>query len=236
MRFSAASIALAFAAVCGVVLSAPAAVPSTSTTDNENDATLSFSKVPEITTTTIWDNDHGFRNISYFLDNNYVIIDSDIIFGTVQDLASGEDAAAKVLATGTVPKLTRRSYILRGRPWPGAKIQYRWVTPGSRMKLASTVEAAIGRWKLFAPYLQFEEVFDGDFYMERASMLNIHGEGQSGCAATPGYVPGQPSGLALSEQGCGVAEATHELGHVLGTFSCPLHTHYGSLQNTESYP
>jgi hypothetical protein len=232
MRFSAATIALVFASVCGVVLSVPAAVPSTSTTGTEKDAPLSLPKVPEILTTTIWDTDHGLRNLSYFLDNNHVIIESDVIFGTVQDLASGEAAAAKFLASGTVPQLTRRGYTLRDRPWPNAKVRYRWATPGSRRNFASLVEAAIGRWKAVAPYLQFEEVADWNFGSTEAPVLTIYGEGQTGCYTQAGYYPGHHHRMSLMEQGCGIAAVTHEFGHVLGTFPCPFYPHYGTLQHT----
>jgi hypothetical protein len=211
MRFSVATITLILAAACSLVVSAPIA-------NEKTDETPSLRDAPEILTTTIWDTNHGLCNLSYFLDNTDVIIESDVIFGTVDQLNEGEAAAAKVLASGTADQLTRRGYTLLDRPWPDATVRYHWATPGSRTNFKDIVGAAIGRWKAAAPYLRFEEVADDDFGSTWAPVLTIYGEGQSGCYSEIGYYHNQHPRMMLMEQGCHVTEATHEFGHILGTF------------------
>jgi hypothetical protein len=76
MRFSVAAITLILAAACSLVVSAPIA-------NEKTDETPSLRDAPEILTTTIWDTSHGLCNLSYFLDNTDFIIESDVIFGTV---------------------------------------------------------------------------------------------------------------------------------------------------------
>jgi len=221
MRFSVTATALGFAAVCGLVAAAPTAVSSAQPYEETNaEQSLPFSPGP-ITTTTVFDDEHGFRNISYFVKDGDVIVESDIIFGTVQDLRQGEANAQKAMESGV--QIARRAYVKVNLPWYGATVRYKWATPGSKANYKNEVEDAIARWKANASYLHFQEVGTGYNGDQWNPVLTIYGEGEIGCFSSVGYTPGVTSRMQLGT-GCGTAEATHEFGHVLGTdqlYSCP---------------
>jgi hypothetical protein len=214
MHISVAIVTLSIAATCGLVVAIPTASLSTKPSTGETDGAQSFPYTPEtLTATTIFDDEHGFRNISYFIDDGSVIVESDIIFGTVEDLHRGEARAHAAIASDS--HLARRAYVLTNIPWYDATIRYHYATPGSRVNFKDKVEAAIARWKAGAPYLQFQEVnagWSGDW---NHPVLTIYGEGQNGCYSAIGYAPGSQPKMQLGA-GCNTPEVAHEFGHVLG--------------------
>ena len=191
----------------------------------------SFPWIPSKThalVTQINDSVFGLANISYFVVGDQVIVDGDVIYGSVEKLLA---AVVKPKGTHTpgLRLLPKRAHSITRmlsptKPWPNAKISYKYASPATEARLKPTVDEAMLRWRRKAPYLQFlrqpssEKDVDGvvTFWDAPCTGCNSHlgfttspGEGgmrvnlQSGCEGT--------------WDTCTPDIAVHEIGHLLGT-------------------
>lgn len=171
----------------------------------------SLSVTPDtVSIATIYDPSIGVRTISYSIDShNLVIIEGDIIFGTIADLHEAE-AKAQSKASGG-PKLTRRGYA--NTSWPDATVLWRYASGDAERQLSANVEEAQKRWKGKAPYLNFVRKPNGN---SGPDILTISlGNACSSQVGWRGY--GQTYSMTLGT-GCDADVVTHEFGHALGMY------------------
>ena len=162
----------------------------------------------QLSTTTIHDDFYGTRQVTYYTtDAGKVVIDGDIIYGTLEEFQHAE------AAVGTAQAVRSLSY-KRTLPWPNATILYRFHSAEDEKIAKPIVETAIARWTKAAPYLQFKPTTNGNQTMR--GTIKISAIGNGGCRSTVGYYANGEMGMFLQAGGCGPDQAVHEFGHALG--------------------
>ena len=162
----------------------------------------------------------GERELGYWVSRDgHVIYDDDIIYrGSEADLLS------KKVSSKTTDKNARRAFSLKTGPetWPNGEIRYKYPDTATASKLVSVVNQAKANWRKQAKWISFIQLPHG---APENGVLSITATPCGGCVSTMGYKSTVPSTLNLAPPSfcgnCGVAEATHELGHVIGF----LHEH-----------
>jgi len=170
----------------------------------------------------------GPVNISYFVINNQAIVDGDVIYGSVEHLLSVFVNPKGILASGLRPLAKRAHSITRyfstTKPWPNAKISYKYASAATEGRLRPTVDEAISRWRRRAPYLQFLQLSNNE--SDVAGVVTFWDELCSGCSSHLGFTSqaggggmrvNLQSGCAGTWDACGPDIAVHEIGHLLGT-------------------
>lgn len=159
---------------------------------------------------------YGTRNVSYWVtDDKLAIIDGDVIYGSVDDLLS--HSLPDPLA------ILKRTHSIRANTWPSATITYKFDSDATQTALGSIVNTAIDNWKKVAPYLKFTKV-PLNSAVGQNGVVTIKAPACGGCNSAVGFV-NAPMTMRLqvsctSAPGkCGILEATHEFGHLLGEFT-----------------
>ncbi|KAI9889449.1 MAG: hypothetical protein M1814_005312 [Vezdaea aestivalis] len=160
------------------------------------------------------DNQYGLRNLSYFVTSTGdAIIDGDVVYGTEAELLSRRVNATTVVA--------RAHSVFAASAWPGSTLLYKYFDCETEKTLSTIVDAAISRWKLKSPYLQFIQLPSSS--APANGILTISARNCDGCNANVGYSPSRPRSMNLQQVGgacppgsCGIDEAVHEFGHALG--------------------
>ena len=163
------------------------------------------------------DHFYGTREVSYWVtDNGLAIIDGDVIYGPIDTLFSHS------LLGNATANLTARAHSVvvgQGHTWPSANIMYKFDSASTETLLSATVNGAIAKWKAVAPYLTFTKVANSATPQNGVAMIQAPSCG--GCSSSIGYA-NAPLNMLLQQSCtpspgfCGVAEATHEFGHLLG--------------------
>ncbi|KDR67385.1 hypothetical protein GALMADRAFT_283563 [Galerina marginata CBS 339.88] len=162
----------------------------------------------------IQDHIYGARNVSYWVtDDGLAIIDGDVIYGPVNDLVSRG-------LTGQNSISQREHSVFAGvKTWPSATITYKFDSDTTESILSGVVNGAIANWKAASPYLTFTKVANSAVGQNGVAMIKAPACG--GCNSAIGFT-NAPLNMNLQQTcttspgGCGVAEATHEFGHLLG--------------------
>jgi len=191
--------------------------------DNATSSTLSdFYTNKPIHTLRIKDDYYGIRNVSYWITKgNRAVIDGDVVYpGTVDDLLAhaytGEDEETT--------EDRRALSVFRGpNTWPDATVIYKYDSNETDIRISPIMNVVIRDWQLRAPYLTFLQIPSS--FVELNGVLTITSYDCYGCYAILGYHATFPSVMNLDQSctaqgrpnsGCGIPEALHELGHVLG--------------------
>lgn len=162
---------------------------------------------------------YGTRNVSYWATyDGLAIIDGDVIYGPLDDLLS---------RSFTGPQdISKRAHSGTNLAWPGATVTYKFDSAATETTLSAIVNGAIANWKAKAPYLTFIKVANSAVGENGVVMIKAPACG--GCNSAIGYA-NLPLTMNLQQDcttspgSCGVAEATHEFGHLLGEFTfCPF--------------
>lgn len=203
------AVLLAFSLYCGTALAAPTSLHSIDASEGSLiPQHRNFSRI------TIQDVFYGVREVGYFVTRTgHAIIDGDVVYGTEDDLLSAHAFYNTHAGNGNENTNSPRAISVVDHAWPNAKLRYRYDTTDAETKLKPIIDVAIQRWKAGASYLTFEQFPVGSSEPGIFIISNIDG----GCHALPGYWGGGEV-LNLHIPGCGVNEATHEMGHVLGEF------------------
>ena len=160
--------------------------------------------------TIIHDDRYGTHETSYFVNyHGFVIIDGDVVYGTIDDLSRAEAAAVD-------SSHSARAFSRIGAPWPGAIVFYRYASEDEENEMKSRIDAGIEQWVKKAPGLEFRQLATGK--EARGGVVTMHvGDG---CSAYVGYPGSDLESHLFFGPGCTVHSATHELGHVLGIYHC----------------
>jgi len=162
----------------------------------------------------IRDSIYGTRNVSYFVVNGLAIIDGDVIYGSVNQLRLQDIRRSPQI------KENRALSVNSNSAWPSATITYRYESDTTATVLIPIVNAAIARWKVSAPYLTFNRLLPNS-NVEANGAAIIRATQCGGCNSHIGFA-NAPRVMNLQQScpsnpgSCGVNEATHEFGHLLG--------------------
>lgn len=181
---------------------------------NPNNTSLLFPN-KNYTFLTINDPLYGVRNVSYWeAFDGLAIIDGDVLYGTVEELLSHN-------VTGQEPLARRAHSIFRTvNPWASATVTYQFSNAATQTLVGSIVNSAIANWKATAPYLSFKRIADSA--TAQNGVVQINAVPCGGCFSSKiGFyniplVMNLQQSCGTSTSGCGVAQATHEFGHILG--------------------
>ncbi|KAF2258709.1 zincin [Lojkania enalia] len=182
------------------------------TLDIDFSALLPINK--NFTQLTISDAFYGTREVSYFLTSTgKAVIDGDVLYGNEDELLSHRP--------GNNP-LIPRAFSAVNKKWPGAKIKYKYASNDAENKLKSIINDAIKRWKDGAAWLTFERITPNNNDAKNG-VLTISATDCDGCNAHIGYQNSHrrmnlQRGCSTGGGHCGVNEAVHEFGHVLGLY------------------
>ena len=163
----------------------------------------------------IRDSFYGTRNVSFYVVNDMAIIDGDVIYGTVNQLRAQDLTRNPQIQEG------RAFSLLSSAAWPGATIAYRYDSDDTATALVPIVDAAITRWRNLAPFLTFTRLLPNSDAAANG-VTTIRATQCGGCNSHIGWA-NAPRGMNLQQDcpavpgWCGVNEATHEFGHLLGT-------------------
>ena len=163
--------------------------------------------------------DYGVRNVTYFVVDGDAIIDGDVHFGPVEELL------AYSVPTDTDPNhdsdedsyLDRRAlsyFQSKKRSWPDGTWKYTYESDKTERLLKKVVNEGISRWKKRAPYFKFVKVKKNK---RTKGIVTIFAK-KGTCHANIGYWGKKEyMEVNLDQPGCGPNQATHEIGHSLGT-------------------
>ena len=171
----------------------------------------------KLTLLPIRDSTYGTRNVSYFEVDGMAIIDGDVIYGSVNQLR------AQDLARNPQVQESRAFSGFTSIAWPGATVTYRYDSDDTATALIPIVDAAIARWRATAPYLTFTRLLPNGGAGANG-VTTIRATPCGGCNSHIGWA-NAPRSMNLQQDcpaspgWCGVNEATHEFGHLLGTCS-----------------
>jgi hypothetical protein len=206
----------------------------------QNNATTHTLFNASIPVTTVLINDtKGLRSVAYYVSSGLAIIDGDVVYGTTAEfnnviVHTGIAQRDELLREARKQRRANSIFANSGQLWPGGVIKYKYDTPATETKLQQRIKEAIARWTSVVPCISFVQqpssttpssdvvtVIDGD-----------------GCYAT---VAGDVPGVSKWMSPCGVNEATHEWGHVLGLHheqkrhDREFYTHF-KCENVVDYP
>ena len=193
---------------------------------NENDPMIAPGQrrgaFGNLTLATIKDGIYGTRDVSYFVVNDLAIIDGDVIYGTVNQLRSHDINLNPLIQSenSQTTKERRSLSVFSNNAWPSATVAYRYESNDVATTLIPIVNAAIGRWKSAAPWLTFKRL-EPNSNIATNGVTTIRATECGGCNSNIGFT-GAPRFMNLqqacpSKPGtCGINEATHEFGHLLG--------------------
>ncbi|KAI9854370.1 MAG: hypothetical protein M1813_001273 [Trichoglossum hirsutum] len=206
----------------------------------QNNATTHTLFNASIPVTTVLINDtKGLRSVAYYVSSGLAIIDGDVVYGTTAEfnnviVHTGIAQRDELLQEARKQRRANSIFANSGQLWPGGVIKYKYDTPATETKLQQRIKEAIARWTSVVPCISFVQqpssttpssdvvtVIDGD-----------------GCYAT---VAGDVPGVSKWMSPCGVNEATHEWGHVLGLHheqkrhDREFYTHF-KCENVVDYP
>ncbi|KAF8908188.1 hypothetical protein CPB84DRAFT_1843643 [Gymnopilus junonius] len=144
---------------------------------------------------------YGSREVSYWVtDNGLAVIDGDVIYGPVETLL-GHGLAGHANATNITSRA--HSVFAGASTWPSANIVYKFDSASTETLLSATVNGAIAKWKAVAPFLTFTKLRRMQFEHRLFEF-------------SPQYDP--PAVMPCQPGTCGIPEATHEFGHLLGLY------------------
>ncbi|CAG8496622.1 8131_t:CDS:2, partial [Paraglomus brasilianum] len=153
---------------------------------------------------------YGLRNVAYYVtpDNN-AVVEGDIVYGTLSELLA---AAAAANNDTQISKRAHSIFATTGteRPWPGARLPYKYVDDAAKTALDAIVTAATRRWTSVISGLQFVEDPSAT-----GAFIEISNTVDGGCNCNIGWVNNRKSSMNL-EPGCNTDNAAHEFGHALG--------------------
>lgn len=190
-----------------------------------NDTETALFKLPpgtNVTTIHILD-DHGERNIAYYESNGFAIVDGDIAYGTVAELlARVIPVDNDTIASHHSLDSRAHSIFPNGPKWPNANVIYKYDSDITEINVHKYIDEGIRRWQVKNPFLQFTKVSPPSA-SPMAGVVTITAQECGGCyASVVGYSSFDNLVVNLQQScngvkvGCFEAEATHELGHVLG--------------------
>ena len=167
-----------------------------------------------LTLLSIRDAKYGSRDVSYFVVEDMAIIDGDVIYGSVEQLR------AQDVRRNPQVEESRAFSVLSSGAWPSATITYRYESDATATALIPIVDAAIARWRATAPYLTFTRLTPNSAAAANG-VTTIKATECGGCNSHVGFA-NAPRTMNLQQScpsspgWCGVNEATHEFGHLLG--------------------
>jgi hypothetical protein len=168
---------------------------------------------------TIFDEIYGLRNVSYWITSTgLAVIDGDVVYGTEEELLSKEFNETALI-------VEKRAFSAPSI-WPAATITFRYNSDAAETAVSAVVNAAIAVWTTAAPYLTFTQLANSDALIP--GVLTISADDCDGCHADLGFDATRARTMNLqqtcsSSPGiCGVDEAVHEFGHLLGKRTCSL--------------
>jgi len=167
-------------------------------------------------TVTIRHPDYGVRNVTYFVVDGDAIIDGDVHFGPVEELLAYSIPADTDPDDNDEDYLNRRalSYFESKKSWPRGTWKYTYDSDNTERLLRNIVKEGIIRWKQRAPYFTFVKVGKN---VRTKGIVTISAK-KGTCHATIGFKGrSEYMNLNLGQPGCGPNQATHEIGHSLGT-------------------
>jgi hypothetical protein len=178
---------------------------------NEVSPIYPSNKTYEVMTT--FDELYGLRNVSYWIaSSGLAIIDGDVVYGTEAELLSNEFNETALI-------LEKRAFSAPSI-WPAATVTFKYRSAAAETAVSSIVNAAIAVWTTSASYLTFTQLPNSDALIP--GVLTISADDCDGCHANLGFDAARARTMNLqqtcsSSPGfCGVDEAVHEFGHVLG--------------------
>ena len=198
-----------FLSLLGSAYASPVGKPE----DNESPI---FPRGKNMKSVRIRDDVHGERDVAYWVTpDGYAIIDGDVIFGTEEELLSR-------IVNGHEPPHNRARAFTQYNPWPSATVKYNYEDATAESVLKYVVDPAIELWKNKTGYLNFIHVTNSA--TPQNGVVTIKKTICGGCNANIGYsdkplAMNLQQGCGLSGGSCGVPEAVHEFGHVLGKSS-----------------
>ena len=170
----------------------------------------------------IKDSIYGTRDVSYFVVGDLAIIDGDVIYGTVNQLRLHDIKLNPHILNDNsqVIKEGRSLSVFSNAAWPSATVTYRYESDATATTLIPIVDAAIARWRSAAPWLTFNRLTPNS-NVAANGVTTIRATQCGGCNSHIGYA-NAPRVMNLQQScpanpgWCGVNEATHEFGHLLG--------------------
>jgi len=192
-----------------------------------------------IPVTTVYINDtKGLRAVSYFVSSGLALIDGDVVYGTTAEFFNVTVQTGlnrrELLNEARKQRRANSIFANSGHLWPGGVVKYKYDTPATEAKLQQRIKDAIARWTSVVPCLSFVQQPSSTVPSSDVVTV-IDGDG---CYAT---VVGDVPGVSKWMSPCGVNEATHEWGHVLGLHheqkrhDREFFTHF-KCQNVVGYP
>jgi len=165
---------------------------------------------------------YGTRDVSYFVVGDLAIIDRDVIYGTVNQLRLHDIKINPSILNDNsqVIKEGRSLSVFSNAAWPSATVTYRYESDATATMLIPIVDAAIARWRSSAPWLTFTRLTPNNSAAANG-VTTIRATQCGGCNSHIGYA-NAPRVMNLQQScptnpgRCGVNEATHEFGHLLG--------------------
>jgi hypothetical protein len=161
----------------------------------------------------IFDELYGLRNVSYWVaSSGLAIIDGDVVYGTEEELLANE-------FNETALVVEKRAFSGPGG-WPAATVTFKYESDAAESAISSVVNAAIAVWTATASYLTFTQLANSDAL--DPGVITISANDCDGCHANRGFDASRGLKMNLQQacsstgEFCGVDEAVHEFGHVLG--------------------
>lgn len=156
------------------------------------------------------------RRVSYFVYDGQAIIDSDVRFGTEEEILQ---AAVDPLTKRSASTKHSKRALSQSTPnrWPGGRIEYRCESELTRASRHVDFEVAIKRWADTLPFLQFVEVSPpADVPWSPSGPRTIRAiEG----TVSWSDIGGAGGEIRLGDHGLdSIGVYTHEIGHTLGLY------------------
>ncbi|TBB32442.1 M12 family metallopeptidase [Rhizobium ruizarguesonis] len=154
----------------------------------------------ETDTITLTFNGVGHRISFYEGDEGEALFQGDIIMGPIEAVRNSNNVALQSLGSDILFGLAIRNKETR---WPNGEVRYRI---NKNLPNPGRVQSAIAAWEAATP-IRFKEIVT-------ASGNFVDFVPGSGCSSAVGMVGGRQ--VVRLEEGCGVGNTIHEIGHALG--------------------
>lgn len=186
-------------------LGAPSRSRCAPTKGSEESVLSSYALAINVTSVTINHPYVGARKVSFYTtrDGDAVIVGDTLFDPEHSSLTRRLDSRNHHKA---------RAFSAQDPAWPDATIKYRYASDDAEHTLKAIVEEAMKIWNVGAPFLRFQRQIPNNEVAGKG-VLQVRTRSE-GCVSLVGYA-GDGTYMNLGK-GCGLNEAVHELGHVLG--------------------